>query len=540
MQSDKNCDTMVLGDLERGEDSVREEKKNDVRNSVVRLMISILGFMVQTLWFVMLIYNVNEYSEQIELFTKLVTVVLVMMLYVNDDLNTNMKMLWIMAILALPVMGLTLYLMYGRRGSLGTARSRHRSIQEKVRLCCNLKDDAEIAQLEKENLGVANQFRYISTSSRFPVRAVEHMEYFSNPAEGLQRHIEEIDKAQHFVFMEYHAIEDSEAFWGILEALERAVARGVEVRIIYDDVGSIGFLTTSFIRKMKKYGIECRVFNRVLPVLNIFMQNRDHRKITVVDGRIAFTGGYNMADEYFGLTHPYGEWKDTGICFDGDAVATMTAMFLYMWNLIKRTDEDMEKYFPPVDKISIKTDAPYGYIQPYGGNPLSREHLPENVYLNMIQSAKRYVYISTPYLIVSSEMQRELTLAAKRGVDVRLVTPGIPDKKMIYLATRSYYPSLVKGGVKIYEYTPGFCHAKQFLCDDEIAVLGTINLDFRSLYHHFENAVLMYRVPILQEMKKDFEHMFLVSEHVSEKYGANRTLHIRIWQAILRLFSPLL
>lgn len=520
---------------------MRVERKNAVRNSVARLIVSVLGFSFQTLWFVALFYRFNSYSENMELITKAVALVLVLRLFINDDLNTNMKLLWILIIATVPFFGITLYVMYGRHGSVGMARKRHHIIKKELAKVI-VDDSSIIKELEDCDMGVANQFRYASKDGAFPVFKCQKINYFKEPNEGLKRQIKEISRAKEFVFIEYHAIEDSVAFWSMLVELKKAVARGVEVRIIYDDVGSIGFLTTSFIRKMKSYGIECRVFNRVLPVLNIFMQNRDHRKIVVVDGKVAFTGGYNLADEYFGITKPYGEWKDTGACIEGEAVLSLTKMFLYMWNIIKYTDTD-EKIYGYIEKSLCPkqlVNSGEGYILPYGGNPLSKERLTENIYLNMIKNSKRYIYITTPYLIISNEMQKELVLAAKRGVDVRIVTPGIPDKKMIYQATKSYYPSLVKNGVKVFEYTPGFCHAKQFLCDDECAIIGTINLDFRSLYHHFENALLLYKVSIINEMKSDFDEMFEVSKNVTVEYSESKFILIRAWRAAMRLFSPLL
>jgi cardiolipin synthase len=278
------------------------------------------------------------------------------------------------------------------------------------------------------------------------------------------------------------------------------------------------------------------VFNPIVPALNIFMNNRDHRKITVIDGEIGFTGGYNLADEYFNITHPYGHWKDSGIKLTGDAVNSLTCMFLEMWNVIDNTDKDYGSYLPKYDfKASDK-----GYVAPYADCPLDGEAVGENVYMNIVKNAKRYVYFTTPYLIITDEMQRELSQAAKRGVDVRIITPGIPDKKLVYQVTRSYYAGLVKNGVRIYEYTPGFIHAKQCICDDEVATVGTINLDFRSLYFHFENGTYLYKCSAIGDIKKDFDDTFPICTEVTDKYKNGRSAVLRIWQCILRLFAPLL
>ena len=306
---------------------------------------------------------------------------------------------------------------------------------------------------------------------------------------GLRAQIADLAKAEKFIFMEYHAIEDAEAWKQIQNVLEERVRAGVEVRVFYDDMGSIGFINTDFIKKLNAVGIQCRVFNPFAPGLNVFLNNRDHRKITVIDGKIGFTGGYNLANEYFNITLPYGTWKDTGIRLEGDAVRSLTVTFLEMWNAVSdkdRNDTDFSLYLPECEYHAKQN----GFIQPYADSPLDDEQVGEEVYISMANKAEKYCWFITPYLIITDEMTHALTLAAKRGVDVRIITPGIPDKKMVYSVTRSFYNSLVRNGVRIYEWTPGFCHAKMSVADDCMATCGTINLDYRSLYHHFENRML--------------------------------------------------
>ena len=292
----------------------------------------------------------------------------------------------------------------------------------------------------------------------------------------------------------------------------------------------------SFVRRMEAQGIQCRAFNPILPIASAFMNNRDHRKITVIDGRVGFTGGYNLADEYFNRTHPYGHWKDTGVLLRGDAVRSLTMMFLEMWNAVKRMDADFQRYIC-TDQDQNLSD---GYVQPYADSPLDEERVGENVYMNVLKNARRYCWITTPYLILDDEMTQELTLAAKRGVDVRIITPGIPDKKLVFQLTRSYYAQLARCGVRIFEYAPGFMHAKQMLCDDSTAVVGTINLDYRSLYLHFEDAVLMYRCSAVRDVRSDFEATFPKCREMTDSYGQGRRMHTRIVQSLLRLLAPLL
>lgn len=348
--------------------------------------------------------------------------------------------------------------------------------------------------------------------------------------------------------MEYHAIEAARAFGRIMDVLTEKVKEGVEVRVFYDDIGSIGFINTDFVKKLNSLGIQCRVFNPVGPLANVFLNNRDHRKITVIDGQVGFTGGYNLADEYFHLKEPFGFWKDTGLRLEGPAVKSLTVTFLEMWNAVNKDDaddRDYSRYLP--DTVFDASTAPEdlaeaaaGFVQPYADSPLDHEHVGENVYMSLAESAKDYVWFMTPYLLITDEMSSALGLAAKRGVDVRIVTPGIPDKKLVYQLTRSYYASLVRNGVRIFEYTPGFCHAKMSVADDEAATCGTINMDYRSLYHHFENGCIMYKSQAVLGIKKDFESFFPECREVTEQYRTGRSHFLRLWQLILRLAAPLM
>lgn len=510
---------------------MNEERRN---NSIGRMIFVVLSVLLQAAWLVLLALRLNRYSVGISLASTVLAIVVVLRLYAAHT-NAAFKMPWIMLILSFPPMGLCLYFMAGHSNVSKTMRRRFEKIDGKL-LGWLQQDPVVSGKLEKENMTWANQSRYIWKYGKYPVYENTDVEYYSEALDGFEAQKKALSQAKQFIFMEYHAIEDAKAFGELREILARKAKEGVEVRILYDDIGSIGFINLKFIRQMEENGIQCRVFNPLLPILYVFMNNRDHRKITVVDGTVGFTGGYNLADEYFNITHPYGRWKDTGIRMEGDAVRNLTAMFLEMWNAIEDTDADYGRYFPKTSYRAVGK----GYVQPYGDSPLDGEPVGENVYMNMVKSAERYAYFTTPYLIISDEFTRELGLAAKRGVDVRIITPGIPDKKMVYRMTRSYYAGLVKSGVRIFEYTPGFVHAKQCVCDDEIAAVGTINLDYRSLYLHFENGAMLYGCDAVKKAKKDFDEMFPVCEEVTEKYREGRSAAMRIGQCILRLFAPLM
>ena len=346
---------------------------------------------------------------------------------------------------------------------------------------------------------------------------------------------QELEKAEKFIFMEYFIIEDASAFRELQEILIRKHQQGVEVRLLYDDIGSVGYVNMRFAIRLNEAGIRCIPFNPAIPILNLFMNHRDHRKITVIDGKVGFTGGYNLADAYFDREKPYGKWKDTGLKLEGEAVRSLTALFLQMWHISSREKEDYSPYLEICHKVSSR-----GYVQPFGDNPLGAERTANNVYLNLITQATESLYVMTPYLIIPDELTAALTLAAKRGVDVRIITPGIPDKKTVYAVTRSYYAGLVGQGVRIFEYTPGFCHAKMCISDRKIASVGTSNLDYRSLYHHFENNVLLYGSQAVEEIAADFDNVFGQCREVTDDYRTGRGAMLMVWQCVLRLFAPLM
>lgn len=511
---------------------MRTEAKT--KNSVGRLMFAILSFLLQISWSVMLASWLRNYSTVISLCFTVVALAVAVRIYCSQA-NAAFKLPWIILILALPVLGLSLYFLFGHREATRGMRKRFERISPEIMKA--LKQNPEIMEeLETADLGVANQCRYLYQYAKYPVYRNTDVVFYSEASDAFEAQLEELKKAKRFIFMEYHAIEEASAFARLKNVLAERVKNGVEVRVLYDDVGSIGFIDAAFVKRMEAAGIQCRMFNPVTPFFNIFMNNRDHRKITVIDNKVGFTGGYNLADEYFNIVNPYGYWKDSGVKLVGDAVESLTAMFLEMWNSMKYTDKEYAPYLIASDYRAKEM----GFVQPYADSPLDSEYVGENVYLNLIKHARRYVYIDTPYLIISDEMRRELCLAAKRGVDVRIVTPGIPDKKLIYRATRSYYNGLAQAGVRIYEYTPGFLHAKQVICDGEIATVGTINFDFRSLYHHFENGVLLYGYDCIREIYRDFAVTMEASHEVTAQYAGRRKRVFLIGQALLRLFSPLL
>ena len=512
---------------------MRKEGKKHSGNSIARMVFVGVSLLFQIAWLLVLILRLNNHSVWISLITSILSLLVVLRLY-SKHTNSAMKMPWIMLILAFPVMGLSLYLLFEVMGDPTNIGKRLNDARKQMKDSVPQNCDT-LARMEQKNLSAANQSRYLLKYAGCPVYENTRVDYYAEAVDAFEAMKSALEQAEHFIFMEYFIIEDGSSFREIQEILERKVRQGVEVRLLYDDIGSVGYVNLLFAKRLNDHGIHCCPFNPAIPFLNLFMNHRDHRKITVIDGKVGFTGGYNLANEYFGRTHPYGHWKDTGIRLEGEAVRSLTAAFLELWNVVTRSKEDCDQYLNVIHCVPAK-----GFVQPYTDNPLGEERTAENVFLNIISHAKKTLYFITPYLIITDELGRVLRLAAKRGVDVRIITPGVPDKKTVYAMTRSYYAGLVSQGVRIYEYTPGFCHAKQCVCDGEIASIGTSNLDYRSLYHHFENNVLLFDCDAVQAIAEDFEALFPQCEEVTEKYRTGRGAILRIWQCILRLFAPLM
>lgn len=441
------------------------------------------------------------------------------------------KIVWLTLFLPFPVFGGVFYLLFSGWRRPHWLRQAVLDIKEKTAQA--LREDFKGDALEAAGRDVAMQTRYLERWAQCPAYDDSTAEYFSGGEAYYERMMAELAKAQRYIFLEYFIIEEGQMWDSILRLLEEKIRQGVDVRVMYDDVGSIFTLTKDYRRKLEEKGIRCSVFNRFVPVASRMVNNRDHRKLCIVDGTAAFTGGINLADEYINVKQRFGHWKDSGILVRGSAAWSMTVMFLTVWDYVARQTEEISAFYPG---RCPQPDAA-GYVQPYTDSPLDGENVGQTVYLNMISRARRSIYITTPYLIPDSATQTALCAAAKAGVDVRIITPRIPDKKAVFQVTRAYYPALMDAGVKIYEYVPGFIHAKNFIVDDRFATVGTVNLDFRSLFLHFENGVLLCDAPCIRQIKADFEDTLRVSEQVTQCAG--RRIHL-LWRSILRVFAPLL
>ena len=388
---------------------------------------------------------------------------------------------------------------------------------------------------DKKEFDNNSLLRYINSYSKFPVTTNNYIKYFPLGDLALDTMLEELNKAEKFIFFEYFIVNHGKMWNSILEILTKKVQEGVEVRVMYDDLGCLTTLDKNYFKTLRSKGIKCEPFNRLKLFGGVVMNNRDHRKILVIDGKVAFSGGINIADEYINIGSKFGHWKDNCIRVEGDAVWNYTVMFLTLWNSVTHEDNDYNKYKYVYKNRKVNN----GYVAPYGENPLEKDMPGENIYLNIINQAHKYVYIFTPYLIIDTDVVDALILAAKRGVDVRIVIPGIPDKKMVYTISESYIEPLTEGGVKVYKYTPGFVHSKVFVSDDIRATVGTLNMDYRSLYLHFECGCYIENNSVIKDIKKDVEETIEKCHLVTEKEA--KTNHLKSFgQSILRLFAPLM
>ena len=501
-----------------------------------RVVIVGLLILIQVLWGISLFTKLIDYSGSLNLLLEIISIFVILYI-VNKDDNPAYKLAWIIPILAFPLFGGIMYLCFGDKRP--TKAMRRRMDRAAAKLSAFSMADEHLLEEMKERDRVAyGQMKYIADYSHYPAYRNTESIYYESGEACFPVLMEELKKAEHFIFMEYFNIDKGEMWSEILDVLKQKAKEGVEVRLIYDDMGCVALLPYKYYEELEQCGIQCVAFNPVIPFFSLVMNHRDHRKITVIDGHTGFMGGWNLADEYINRKERFGYWKDTAVLLRGEAVWNLTSMFLVNWNTERTQKEENVRAYMPKVHLSEEIQGS-GYVQPYGDSPLDRENVSESVYLNMINAAQDYIYITTPYLVIDNEMMTALLLAAKRGVDVRIITPGIPDKRYVFWLTQSYYSQLVTGGVKIYQYNPGFVHAKSFVCDDKFAIVGTINMDYRSLYLHFECGTFFYNTPVVGQVKEDLLQMMEVS--ALQTYAmTQKHIVMRLVQAVLRVMAPLM
>ncbi|MDO5540835.1 MAG: cardiolipin synthase [Eubacteriales bacterium] len=503
--------------------------------ALLRRRLAVILLLIMQIWFLFYIFQNESYvSTVLRTVVQVISGFLVLSIISKKDKGAN-KVAWVFLILLFPLLGGLLYLLYHFQSSTRKFGKKILQIKEKNRKLYKLPGNvSEAAAMVMQ--GHMPQVRYLQ-SVGFPIYDGTQTEYFSPGEAFFPDLLTELKKARNYIFMEYFIIQEGLMWNTVLAILKEKVCQGIEVRVIYDDIGCFLTLQKNYAAQLEQYGIKCELFNPFRPILSAVQNNRDHRKITVIDGKVAFTGGLNLADEYINTYEKHGYWKDAVIKVEGKAAWSLTLMFLEMWELCRGGHEGAEQFFPKNEIMDrIITD---GFVQPYSDSPMDDENVGEHVYLQIINNAKDYVYICTPYLIVDDSMVSSLCLAAKSGVDVRIITPYIWDKALIHMTTRSYYRELIQGGVKIYEYSKGFMHSKTFVSDDHTATVGTTNLDFRSLYLHFECGVWMYDSKAVLQVKQDFmDTLGQCHQILPEECKGN--LATRLFQDFLRVFAPLM
>lgn len=500
-----------------------------------RFNITILLVLLQAGYIALLVFRLSSYADWIRV-SMAVLAIATCLFIMWRDYNPAYKISWMFFIGLLPSLGVLCYIIFGDKRP--SRRMRKKLAPQEKAHESDLRQQDSLEGLEgKRVLGTS---RYLRDVSKFPAWKNDGAKYYPLGDDMFLDMLEDLKAAKHFIFLEYFIISEGYMWRSIEEILKEKAAEGLDVRVVYDDIGSMKTLPKNFNKNLEEAGIKVITFNAVLPLISFAYNNRDHRKILVIDGNVGYTGGANLADEYINKLERFGHWKDAAVRIEGNAVWNFTVMFLNIWNAFRKTDSDYNRYRPAAaDQAADDNASAGGFVQPYCDSPLDEEHVGEFVYLDIISQAKKYVYIFTPYLLIDSELQTAIELAAKRGVEITIVTPHIPDKPLVFAITRSYYSSLMKMGVRIMEYAPGFVHSKVFIADDKVATVGTVNVDFRSFFFHFEDGVLLIDTPCIKDIKADFIKTFDKCTLVTPNFMSERFIG-RVIGMFLRVLSPLM
>ena len=504
-----------------------------------RLLMSKYGFSIAIILIeLFVIFGIILYMSQIAplVWVSLVFLVSVatVIAIVNRSMSPESKVTWLI-VTFVPVFGPLLYLMFGERR---LSKKELKQLQELNSIAFHENNGRQLhlqlQETDKSAYGIINALLHMDSNAE--VYDQTDSQFFADGEEMWKQMLEDLKRAEKFIFLEYYIVDEGLMWDSILEILEEKAAQGVEVKMLYDDIGCMVTLPGDYTVYLRSKGIDAHKFNKVIPRMTVAYNNRDHRKILVIDGQISYTGGINLADEYINHIERFGHWKDSGIRIDGPATQAFTRLFLMNWYINRGEISDFDQYH-----LENQTRFGSGLCIPYGSGPkpIYKTKVGKIVYQNLINQAEDFVYITTPYLIIDYDLTEDIKNAAMRGVDVRIVTPHIPDKKLIQLVTRGAYPDFLSAGVRIFEYTPGFIHSKQMIVDDRFAAVGTINLDYRSLVHHYENAVLLYKTESIADIGKDFEEIFEQSQEIFSD-TINPTWYQMMIKEVTQLFAPML
>lgn len=519
---------------------VKNEVSGTAKKGLFRIVFSRTGIILllivlQVAVFIGMPLYLEEYMTYIYGATTILEVVILIYI-INSEGNPAFKMTWMLCVLAFPIIGTLFYLFV--KMQFGSRYMEHRRAKLRIETDPYLQQDPKVLEaLWASKSANAQLSYYLSQRLGFPTYRNTEVKYFPLGEYKFKALVEELKKAKKYIFMEYFIVEEGYMWGTILNILRHKVEEGVEVRFMYDGMCAISMLPYDYPNKINHWGIKCKMVNKVKPFLSTTQNNRDHRKICVIDGCVGFTGGINLGDEYINRKERFGHWKDTAVMLKGDAVQSLTMIFLQMWNVDERKEEDYRRYLTPKTP-GLKREL--GYVIPYADSPFDNENVGEEVYFHILNHAKKYVHIMTPYLILDNEMITTLTRAAKSGIEVIIIMPHIPDKWYAFVVAKTYYKELIESGVQIYEYTPGFVHAKVFVADDDTATVGTINLDYRSLYLHFECGTFIYNNSEIDRIERDFQQTLAKCHKVTLIEVKKRSAFTKIAGQVLRLIAPLM
>ncbi len=497
-----------------------------------RYIVSAVLLLLQFFLLFAIVYNLSENYFFIYAISEVLGILTVIYI-VNRRGNPSYKIAWIIFILIFPIFGISVFLLWGGGRVLPHIKKKMFKCESHYLPYLNF-DDNVVQRLKYDDYLHSRQADYLTHESGYPLYDGTSVEYLSPGEKFFPRFLEELKRAEKYVYLQFFIIAEGKMWDEVYEILKQKASLGVEVKVMFDDFGSITRQHKGFIDKLKADGIEVAAFNKIGPFMNIFMNNRDHRKIVVIDGKVAMTGGLNIADEYINEFERFGYWLDNAIIVKGKAVKSFLAMFCSTWEFTTGKSVDIKSH------ISSETAISDGYVLPYCDGPLTDKKPAEGIYMQILNTAQKYVYITTPYLIIDSTMITVLQIAAKSGIDVRIITPHIPDKWYVHPVTQYSYLELLEAGVRIYEYTPGFIHSKTFISDDRVATVGTVNMDYRSFVMHFECGVWFSNADTVKELKKDFDGILLSSQEITLEQWKKETWYRRLKRAILHLFSPLM
>ena len=509
----------------------KNKGENNIINNIIKLLILLIGIIIQIVVFIFLYSATNQLSNYGRIIFTVIQFLSVIYIIYKDQ-NAAYKIVWIILLMFLPIAGFVAYLLWGNNKS-------PKYIKEEINKNDN-KTKKILPQYEEiiddiKNLDRKKEVKFLLNGTSYPIYNNKKIEYLKIGEEYYERLLKDLKEAKEYILIEYFIISDGKMWNEIYEILKEKRKQNVKIYIMFDALGSL-FKKPKYLKEqLEEANIDYLAFNPLTTFIRSYINYRDHRKIVVIDGKVGYTGGINIGDEYINLTHRLGHWKDCGVRIEGEGIKSLISIFFTLWNMNKKT-VNYESYINEIEQTSKEQ----GYIIPFSDNPHNKMNPMQNSYINIINNAQKYVYIMTPYLILDSETEQALINTSLSGINIKIITPLIPDKKLVNACTKSFYGKLLEAGIEIYEYKPGFIHSKVILSDDEVSIVGTANFDFRSFYLNYECGIWMYSTLEELNIKKDFEETLKQCEKIELKVWKKRKLDIRIIEALLRLISPLL